>query len=200
MSVGVRERLWERTRDKRFRRILRHVDTGRSSGGTLITEPVVVWHGLHREWYEAFDPGQSLLARALPVTADRQHCRYEVRDPDDQLLLGLRVSREQGHQILAADGTLVATMRFARWLRRRTRQPLLAGATSIGSVRELRRHIVIEDAAGQPAATSRPVVRSSYSVTYIVEIGDDASTALRCVALAAGILHDWTRYMYEPGG
>ena len=173
-----------------------------------MTEPVVVWCGDHHGDYDALDSDLRFIGSAKRVPdSEACLCRYEVSDPDGRVVLGMLVAtRSSGlpHSILAPDDTPVATIEQAR-LRFRVQRAIVAGDAVIGSVQERRLvarafRTVVADPAGRRIGVSAPLLRDSLGVGYVVEIDDAAAPALRSVAVAAAILDDWTRWMYEPGG
>jgi hypothetical protein len=172
-----------------------------------LTEPVVVWYGEHKRDYEALTANREPLASAngSPGPDGYVH-HYEVSDPGGRRVLGIHIATRRSrlpHAILAPDGTPIATIERGR-LRFRVRRPILAGDTVIGSAQDRRivarrPRTIIDDPMGRRAAVSRPCTRSSVAVAYIVEVHEFATPALRSVAVAAAILDDWTRDMWDEG-
>jgi hypothetical protein len=171
--------------------------TGR--GGTLITAPVVLACGKHRDDFQLFARDGTCIGMALA----QRHRSYEIRDTEDRCVLRLQElgsswevlgSRKWRYEVvLSGDSDPICISRVGG---RALSAAVTEGSRQIATMRFERlavpgtRALELEDPAGQAIAHVHiPRVRRVHKrVDVVVEIPARIPDELRALALAAGLI------------
>jgi hypothetical protein len=189
-KIAKREAKIAKTVQRSLRRA--GIDERRFGGGTLLTEPVLVFDGRHLRDFKVFDQD----ARQLGSVHRSKPHRYRLDSTDDATPIAIvhryRLLRAS-YKVSRPDGTEIATLSQPSWRVTHTSRSVMAGTETLGYLklacfpanvwkRETGR---LEDAAGRKLARIR-AIWDGYR--YVAEIQPFVTGPLRTVALITSIL------------